>query len=384
MTERITLTPEETAFYEANGYVGPYGIDAPSDVATARRLVDELLEGVSPVYGVKSGRDWHLVSRPIFDVCAHPAILDRLEGLLGPDIVIWRSQLFYKKPGDGETLWHQDYSFPGPLNAASIDPPETVTAWIALDPTTIENGCVELVAGSHKEGRIATVSDRDGDGIFGRNYRLDRDVASDDRIAKMLLEPGQFFLFSNLLVHGSGPNMSETTRLGIGVRFAPASVRVYPGMVVDGQGMSLEKYGCVLVRGEDRFRHNTMAPPPSPGVRVAAAPSSSARDAGFKMGYGFGFTKGERHAEKGVRIDILQRTTHIPGLAELAKQYGDPVEFIAGIKEGAAAGYETGVEGRPFDARFGAPGELPGGKRRRGAGPIGKVLRGLKRLAKKF
>src|SRR5262245_19227381 len=100
MTERTTLTPEETALYEASGYLGPYGIGEPERVAAARRLVDELLDGISPIYGVKSGRDWHLVSRPIFDVCTHPAILDRLEGILGPDIIVWRSQLFYKKPGD--------------------------------------------------------------------------------------------------------------------------------------------------------------------------------------------------------------------------------------------------------------------------------------------
>ncbi len=383
MSSTTTLTAEEILFYEKNGYVGPFDIGAPEAVANVRRLVDdELLAGISPIYGVKSGRDWHLASRTFYDLCTLPAVVERLVAILGPDILLWRSQLFYKKPGDGETLWHQDYSFPGPLNSPSIDPPVTVTAWIALDPATIENGCVELVARTHKEGKLATVADREGDGIFGRNYRLEREIRKDDDIAKMAIEPGQFFLFSNLLVHGSGPNASETPRLGIGVRFTSTDVRVYPDLTVDGQGMTLEKYGCILVRGENRFDHNTMTEPPTNDVQESGAAEISARDAGFSRGYAFGFTKGERHRAKGVRIDITGRTSSVPGLAELAKQYGDPVAFIGGLKEGAKAGYDDGVEGRPFDARFGQPGELPGG--RRGGGPIGKVLKGLKKLLKKF
>jgi non-heme Fe2+,alpha-ketoglutarate-dependent halogenase len=383
MTHTHSLTPDEVAFFDEHGYVGPFDLASPEAVATARRLVDtDLADRESPIYGVKIGRDWHLASREIFDICAHPAIVGRLRHLLGDDILLWRSQMFYKKPGDGETLWHQDSNFPGPLNVPSIEPSVTVTAWIALDEATVENGCVELVAGSHKAGKLATVSDASGEGIFGRNYRLARDVGGDDTIAKMTVKPGQFFLFSNLTVHGSGPNLSDTTRLGIGVRFTSAAVRVYPGLTVDGQGMSLEAFGCVLVSGEDRYRHNRMRRPPEAGVAAPAASMGSTRDTGFKMGYGVGYSKGERHVAKGIRVNIEERVTMdvTPKTRAFLQQYGDPDELAAAFREGLSAGYSAALAGQPFDSRFASTVKLPGSRLKR-LGPARKILRRVLKLA---
>jgi non-heme Fe2+,alpha-ketoglutarate-dependent halogenase len=375
----VQLTPEEIAFYERNGYVGPFDLNDPEIVATARRLVDaELVDRESPVYGVKTGRDWHLASREIFDLCSHPAIVERLAGVLGPDVVLWRTQMFYKKPGDEVTAMHQDYSFPGPLNVASIDPPVTVTAWIALDEATIENGCVELVAGTHREGKLETVADDSGPGIFGRSYRLERGVSEVDTVAKMTVKPGQFFLFSNLLVHGSGPNNSEKTRLGIGARFAPTSVRVYPGLSVDGQGMPLDRYGCVLVSGKDDFGHNSLVAPPEKGAKIAKAVTSSAYDTGFKIGYGVGFTKGERHAKRGIRVNLAEKEFLSPSNRAQLVVYGDPDEVAKGIEAGITRGYDDGIEGRAFNKSFGSNVELRNG----GIGRVGPIRKGLKIVRK--
>ncbi len=385
MKATVTLTPEEIAFFDENGYLGPFDIEDPELVAKARKLVDtDLAERESPIYGDKTGRDWHLASRPIYELCSHPAIVERLAGVLGPDILLWRSQMFYKKPGDGETAWHQDSNFPGPFKVASIDPSITVTAWIALDETSVENGCVELVAGSHKEGKIATVKGEAGEGIFGRNYKLGRDVGGDDTIAKMIIKPGQFFIFSNLTVHGSGPNNSNTTRLGIGTRFTSTDVRVYPGLSIDGQGMSLENFGCILVRGENRYDHNRMTSPPNENVEQATKPAASPHDTGFKTGYRLGYAKGERHADKGIRIEIEKHEAFANATLGYTKGHGDPVAYSKGFKEGVVAGYADGVESRPFDTRYGSPADAgaPGKGRRRG--PLFKILRGLKKLVKKF
>lgn len=371
------LTPEEIAFFEENGFVGPFDLSAPELVAAARRAVDEeLLVRESPIYGGRSGRDWHLVSRPVYDLCTHEAIVERVAGVLGPDILLWRSQMFYKKPGDGVTAWHQDYNFPGPFKVPAIDPAVTVTAWIALDAATVENGCVELVAGSHKDGRLETVKSDEGEGIFGRNYRLEREVSEGDVVAKMTLEPGQFVLFSNLTVHGSGPNESDMTRLGIGVRFTSADVRVYPGQEIDGQGMSLENFGCVLVRGEDRYGHNRMRTPPVEGADLSAVVDSPTQTA-FKAGYRLGYIKGGRHAARGIRVAIEERASLLQGALEAAKGYGGSAAHPDELKAGLVAGYADGVEGRPFDTRYGSP--IDGGRKL--PGPLRKLLRStLRRL----
>jgi non-heme Fe2+,alpha-ketoglutarate-dependent halogenase len=377
------LTEKEIQFFEENGYVGPFDLSRASAVEPVKRLIDdELLDRVSPIYGTVSPRDWHLASRALYEVCTDPAIVERLAGVLGPDILLWRSQMFYKKPGDGVTAWHQDYNFPGPFKVPSIDPPVTVTAWIALDEATIENGCVELVAGSHKEGRIGTVRTSGGEGIFGRDYGLDREIGGADTIAKMTIRPGQFFLFSNLTVHGSGPNLSETTRLGIGVRFTSTDVRVYPDLSIDGQGMSLDNYGCVLVRGEDRFGHNRMREAPASEIEEGGGAGETPEAAAFKAGYRLGFTKGRRHAERGIRIEIGERAERLRSSLGSSKGYGGAAAHPEELKAGLVAGYADGVENRPFDTRYGSPSDatgLPGGRL---PGPIRRVLRRVVRLAK--
>ena len=371
------LTPEEIAFFDEHGYVGPFDLSAPEQIAAARHVVDtDLLTRESPIYGGRSGRDWHLASRAIYDLCAHPTIVERLVGLLGPDILLWRSQTFFKRPGDAETAWHQDYNFPGPFKIPSIDPPVTVTAWIALTEATVENGCLEFVAGSHREGRLETVKSADGEGIFGRNYKLEREVTEDDVVAKMTLSPGQFVLFSNLTVHGSGPNESDSTRFGVGVRFTSTDVRVYPDQTIDGQGMSLENFGCILVRGEDRYGHNRMRKPPVAGVEATAA--RSAAEAAFVAGYRLGYTKGGRHAERGIRVDVGERAAALQSTLKAAMGYGGPAAYPEELRAGLVAGYADGVEGRPFDKRYG---EHDAGRRKLPA-PIRKLVRSALRRFK--
>ena len=58
---------------------------------------------------------------------AHPAIIDRIAGLLGPDIVVWTTNFWLKEPGGAEIPWHQD------INFWPIEPPVNVSAWIAID-----------------------------------------------------------------------------------------------------------------------------------------------------------------------------------------------------------------------------------------------------------
>jgi hypothetical protein len=173
----------------------------------------------------------------------------------------------------------------------------------------------------------------------------------------------------------------DAPRLGLAARFAPTSVRIYPDGEIDGQGMSLEKFGCVLVRGEEAFGHNRMRKPPdetAEGHRVSLA--GTAYDAGFATAYRVGFAKGERHATRGIRVAIDQRSHANQSVRSYAKDFADPEEFERGFKTGLLAGYEDGIEGRPFDTRFGTP--LMGGAER-GFRPVRKVLRAVKRLIRR-
>jgi len=91
-----------------------------------------------------------MASRWLYDVCSAPALLDIVEGLLGPDFYMWGSQFFAKSPHSSSTVaWHQDgYYWPlEPLH-------ESVTAWLAFEDVDEGNGAMQVIPGSHRAGLL--------------------------------------------------------------------------------------------------------------------------------------------------------------------------------------------------------------------------------------
>src|SRR5262245_14794364 len=93
-------------------------------------------------------REAHYHERPIYDLCTAPALVDVMEQLLGPDLVLLYSHIMSKPPGGLRVAWHQD----GPY-WHRVEPKIAVTAWIALDDATPENGCMRVIPGSHRGHR---------------------------------------------------------------------------------------------------------------------------------------------------------------------------------------------------------------------------------------
>src|SRR5688572_2086158 len=96
------------------------------------RIYDEVLKRDPPT-GQDRHQSRHLDDPTVFGLCSHPAIMDRMESLIGRDLVLWRSYFFNKGPGVAEIPWHQD------LNYWPIEPPLNLTAWVAIDEVTPEN-----------------------------------------------------------------------------------------------------------------------------------------------------------------------------------------------------------------------------------------------------
>ena len=79
-----------------------------------------------------------------YALATHPNVLDAVESLLGPDLLIWDSRWFTKRPGDGTYVsWHQDGTY------WALDPPKVSTAWISLARSFPGNGAMQVVPGSH-------------------------------------------------------------------------------------------------------------------------------------------------------------------------------------------------------------------------------------------
>lgn len=182
------------------------------------------------------------------ELVRHPRILDAVESLIGPDIQVFHTTVWLKEAGAGNFVpWHQDATYFG------LEPHEHVTAWVALTPSTRENGCVQVLPGSHRAGQRAHRDERDQRAMLSRGQTL---VESLDEASAvdLLLTPEDVTFHHTLMVHRSAPNRSRETRVGIGISYIPARVR----------HVTETRLSATLVRGEDRYGH--FDPEPAPRV----------------------------------------------------------------------------------------------------------------------
>jgi hypothetical protein len=159
----------------------------------------------------------HLLIPWAWDVVHDARILDVAEDLLGPDLLCWASSFIVKNADDGRYVaWHQDATYWG------LSAPKAVTVWIALTPSTKENGCVRFLPGTHRSPR-PHVDTRDANNLLGRRESVAERV-DDTNALDAELEPGEASLHDALILHGSNANRTSGRRVGFSLRYIPASL----------------------------------------------------------------------------------------------------------------------------------------------------------------
>jgi non-haem Fe2+, alpha-ketoglutarate-dependent halogenase len=292
-----TFTEKELESFKQKGYAGPFTLYDPEEMQDHfKRLRPKLLnnrtaayQGLDGLSGVTnlSSYDRHLDIEFLADHISKEAIVRRLTQILGPDILCWRTEFFPKYPGDEGTDWHQAGNF---SNVAASKKPQiewpagsqnkgTITVWTAITESTIDNGCMQFIPGTHRtmyydESKVMdydsnTINQASKNGIkrgfFGYDYRqlqIDPNWSPDESKAEsMVMRPGQFFIFWSTLLHASHPHSGKTDdmRLGFATRYVPTSVKVYPhseSLDEFGGKANLDAHGCVLVAGENSYHQN--------------------------------------------------------------------------------------------------------------------------------
>lgn len=289
MEKQFKLSQEELEKFRRDGYIGPFDLYSPEQIKEEyKKLRAQMFDREFAVYQIDhtsllAGYDRHLDINFFSQHIMKRQILDKLEDILGPDILCWRSELFPKYPGDEGTDWHQADTFAHASGAPQIQWPSSefggaVTVWTAVTEASEETGCLRFIPGTQEEMFYDESKDmsyapenvnqleKDGmkRGFFGYDYRnLQKDPGfKPDESAAVSIEmkAGQFVIFWSTLMHSSFPNSSKNkTRLGFTARYVPTCVKVYPGTdKVDEYGtvLSLDKYGTVLVSGKDDYGHN--------------------------------------------------------------------------------------------------------------------------------
>ena len=183
----------------------------------------------------------------VADIARYPAILDVVEGILGPDILVYAAEFFVKEPRTPHVVtMHQDLTYWG---LGAID--GMVTAWVALSPATQASGCMDFVRASHKNPILPHEDSFDDNNLLSRGQEVAVEIEDADR-TPIQLQPGQMSLHHGLTIHGSGPNTSDDRRIGCVIRY------IRPDME---QRVGAKDY-VMAARGHDRYGHFVHTPVP--------------------------------------------------------------------------------------------------------------------------
>jgi ectoine hydroxylase-related dioxygenase (phytanoyl-CoA dioxygenase family) len=217
--------------------VHPFRAMSAADAAACRARIE--------AYERQAGHDanrtlkikGHLAFPWLVEIGRNPAILDAVEDLIGPDIMLFGASIFAKDGRDPRYVsWHQDSAYFG------LSPHEEVTAWVAFTPATEENGCLRVIPGSHRGPDRKHVETFAKDNMLAKGQSL-TDIDESQAIA-MPLEAGQFSLHHERTAHGSSPNRSTDRRIGFAFFYIPAHVQ-----------STIGRRRATLVRGTDRHGH---------------------------------------------------------------------------------------------------------------------------------
>ena len=136
-------------------------------------------------------------------------MLCSLEGIDG--IRLWHDQTLQKQPWANPTAWHADNP------KWSYHSPHAISIWIALDPATLQNGCMYYLPGSHKVNGYDDTPIGEEVGDYFEHFPRFRDVMP----VPGEMEPGDAGFHNGLLAHGAGPNMTPNWRRAMTAGYMP-------------------------------------------------------------------------------------------------------------------------------------------------------------------
>src|ERR1700710_2049990 len=157
-TEGSAAADPDRAFFDANGYLGPFTVMPPEDVeALWKKVRVQLLNKENAIYPhTKMNYDRHLDVKILSDIVRHPEIVRRVQSILGPNILCWRTEWFPKYPGDKGTAWHQAESFVAFEGDKKLEPTQPhdgsweVTVWFGFTAAPRETACLKVIPGTHR------------------------------------------------------------------------------------------------------------------------------------------------------------------------------------------------------------------------------------------
>jgi len=240
------LSAEQVANFERDGFLFPIRVMSEQQAGVYRDRLTEYERTTGEPIQSNMRHNVHLLFTWADELIRHPAILDAVEDVLGPNLLCWITNFFIKEANDPAFVsWHQDSTYWG------LDPSDVVTAWVALSDAPVQSGAMKMIPGSHKWDQIPHKDTFDENNLLSRGQEIEVDVDDKDGVC-MPLKAGEISLHHIRTCHGSEPNTTDHRRIGLAIRYIPSYVRQ----------VNVARDGAVLVRGVDEF--NNFEADPSP------------------------------------------------------------------------------------------------------------------------
>ncbi len=240
-----TLSAATVEQYERTGVCFPIRVMSEGAARTLRSQLEAAEQGLGGAIVGNLRHKSHLVFTWLDELVRLPTILDAVEDLIGPDILLWNSNLFVKNARDPSFVsWHQDSTYWG------LSEPAAVTAWVAFSPSNQESGCLQVSAGTHLADQLPHDDNPTANNLLTRGQEIA--VTIDPKtVIDVVLAPGEMSVHHVRAAHGSEPNRSADRRIGFAIRYIPTRVRQNAG-----------RDFATPVRGRDTYGHFEPEPRP--------------------------------------------------------------------------------------------------------------------------
>ncbi len=217
-TSHTRLTADEVTTYHREGYhIFREPVFSDEKFEGLKNCFENILDNLETDVRPESMDVPHFQHPELFEWLFSDEILDLVQPILGPDIALFASHFICKPKGNGKRVpWHEDSAY----WRGMLDKMEVVTVWLAIDPSTTENGCMSIVPRSHNTGKQGFSDYEDISkeaAVFPTE--ITRTQRNDAAAIPIELKANQCSLHDGRLIHGSPPNTSSQRRCGYTMRF---------------------------------------------------------------------------------------------------------------------------------------------------------------------
>ncbi len=240
--------------YDLLGAAFPIRAFSQEEAEKYLEFCKELMQGLGDNPQPLELTQMHLTFKKAYELVTETKILEVVKQLIGADVLVWATSIFYKKGGTSDYIgWHQDSTY-----WSLSDEDKVASVWVALTDSNSENGSMRIVPCSHTLEQLEHEETRDANNKLSRKQNI-KSIGFEKYSVPVVLKPGEFSLHHSKLIHGSEPNTSDKFRVGFVIRYIAPSVKQFGA-----------RPKTLLVQGEDLFQNFNHHQPLNLGVNMAS------------------------------------------------------------------------------------------------------------------